>query len=891
MHTAKRKGVLCFLTVLAITGAYKSAFAACTTTAILGGIYYNCTGISGNIYAPVSNDVIDVAGTASNVRGDNSNIDTVGGDDIITIKSGATVTGSVQGDNLSFLGPVLSGGDDVITIESGATVRGLVQGDWIGDTWGIGGDDTITVQAGATVGGVQGDTLLGQNSVGGDDTIIIGSAGGALTTVNGVVLGDFINDINPTGGNDTITIINSTVTDWIIGDSLIMGDASLLLATSNFAQAGADTITVQNSTVEWVAGERIFGDTSILSTGATGGADTILIENSTVNDTVVGDYFVDVSNGTAATNSITINNSTVVNRVAGGMLINGNNNTGAANTIILDASSAREVDGAYFIGTNNVSAPASIVIRNGSSVSTYVFGDLMVGGSNTGSDSNISITDSQAGVVVGSGILGSNNTGGNASITVSNSTVDAVVGDLFQYGDNNKAGNDTINVVSGSTVNNGIYGDYFDGGSGHVAGNDTITINNATVNGDIYGEYYTNGATEATPGDDTINLASARVNGSIYGGNGSDTVNYNGNGNAVSGIIDGGDDVGTADGYIDTLNINGYSGAAFNNYVNFEDVNLVGATLDYGSNFASPESLNYNIDSNSALILTGGGSGVYEINSSVNNSGLMDFSDGTVGDHLDITGNFDSKGGVYLIDVDFNSRQADSITVGGEFTGSGTIQVNPLYVTSAASSDALEIVVVNAPNDTSHGDENFVYVPSQRYNNSPYLARFKESPFIWQLRDSNGNLVLGYIVPSDETGKALPEAEAAALMPEPKQTVIPEIPAYVSLPTFGREVVMNELDTMHQRLGELRNHLGWVGTDGSVQHPNEYYNSKIDFDESKVNGWARGTASHFDFSEGSSFDVDGNYMSVDLGFDKRFKLSEDKSLFFWRFLRAVHRRF
>ena len=201
-------------------------------------------------------------------------------------------------------------------------------------------------------------------------------------------------------------------------------------------------------------------------------------------------------------------------------------------------------------------------------------------------------------------------------------------------------------------------------------------------------------------------------------------------------------------------------------------------------------------------------------------------------------------------------------------------------MTSAASSDALEIVVVNAPNDTSHGDENFVYVPSQRYNNSPYLARFKESPFIWQLRDSNGNLVLGYIVPSDETGKALPEAEAAALMPEPKQTVIPEIPAYVSLPTFGREVVMNELDTMHQRLGELRNHLGWVGTDGSVQHPNEYYNSKIDFDESKVNGWARGTASHFDFSEGSSFDVDGNYMSVDLGFDKRFKLSEDKSLFF-----------
>lgn len=371
------------------------------------------------------------------------------------------------------------------------------------------------------------------------------------------------------------------------------------------------------------------------------------------------------------------------------------------------------------------------------------------------------------------------------------------------------------------------------------------------------------------------------MNGSIYGGNGSDTVNYNGNGNAVSGIIDGGDDVGTADGYIDTLNINGYSGAAFNNYVNFEDVNLVGATLDYGSNFASPESLNYNIDSNSALILTGGGSGVYEINSSVNNSGLMDFSDGTVGDHLDITGNFDSTSGVYLIDVDFNSRQADSITVGGEFTGSGTIEVNPLYVTSAASSDAQEIIVVEAPNDTSHGDENFVYVPSQRYNNSPYLARFNESPFIWQLRDSNGNLVLGYVVPSDETGKALPEAEA--LMPEPKQTVIPEIPAYVSLPTFGREVVMNELDTMHQRMGELRNHLGWVGTDGSVQHPNEYYNSKIDFDESKVNGWARGTASHFDFSEGSSFDVDGNYMSVDLGFDKRFKLSEDKSLFFGGF--------
>ena len=386
MHTAKRKGVLCFLTVLAITGAYKSAFAACTPVLGTGGPYV-CTGIGlGNVFIPgVANDQLTLSGlptTAQNVRGDNSNVFITGGDDVITIGSGVYVSQSVQGDHLGNLSaPVLTGGDDTIVIEGGATVGGLVQGDWIDDTSGRGGDDTIIIQAGATVGGVEGDVLIGQNSVGGMDIIDIGGTG-ATTTVNGVVIGDFINDINPTGAHDEITIINSTVTDWIIGDSLIMGSAFDAGVSGNFALAEADTITVRDSNVSWVVGERILGDTSIPENqvAAIGGADTILVDNSTVTGTVVGDYFVNSANSFGAINSITINNSIVSDRVAGAMFINSNGNTGAANTIILDASSAREVDGAYFIGTNNVSAPASIIIRNGSSVSDYVFGELMVGG-------------------------------------------------------------------------------------------------------------------------------------------------------------------------------------------------------------------------------------------------------------------------------------------------------------------------------------------------------------------------------------------------------------------------------------------------------------------------------------------------------------------------------
>lgn len=623
------------------------------------------------------------------------------------------------------------------------------------------------------------------------------------------------------GGDDDIEISeHSTVTGDVFGDYL----------TGDNATGGDDTISVYP--LATVSGN-LYGD-NIEGLNPIGGDDTIYVLGGTVSGSLLGDYLItDPSNQNSSavggTDTIYISSNSTVNLVAGD----------------------------YIVGSNSMGGNDEITIEN-SMVSLSITGDTFENGSDhVGGDDTIIVSDS--------------------------STIGVrVSGDYFADGDNNTGGDDVIRITGSSTVGENIYGDYFGDGTNMTGGDDIITISNAAVSGSIYGEYFAAGDTEDNifSGDDTINLTRAAVGGSVYGMNGSDTVNYYGNGNSVGGVIDGGDDVSKADGFIDVLNIIDYSGDAFDNYLNFEEVNLIRTTLDFGNSFTAPQSITYTIDEDSTLILTGGGSGDYTINASVINNGTMDFADGGISDHLTVTGDFVSNDATYLIDIDFKSKQADYLTVDGEFSGSGTVQVNPLYLASTTASSSTEIVLVDAPNDTNSDDTDFVYAQHDRYNNNSKLGRFSQSPFVWQLKNDDGDLVIGHV----ESNSSSSTSDESTATP----TVISELPAYVSLPTFSREVVMNELDTLHQRLGELRDNRGWVATDASSEHPSMHYNNAIDFDESKLNGWVRGTLAHFSFDKGNSFDVDGDYQSLDLGFDKRFNPTDYSTVFLGAFYGASH---
>ncbi len=709
-------------------------------------------------------------------------------------------------------------------------------------------------------------------------------------------------DLTYTDGIDDVELTGLTALDNIENIYLdhLSGDGAV---------GADDRLTLTDS----VIADFIYGDYFSSGNSQVGGNDTIVLINSTLDPEddgyggIYGDYFAAGDNHIGGNDEITILNSTIRYDVNGDVFITGSNHVGGDDIIKLTNSTAYHVTGdnfghfSFMTNGNNTGGDDQIFITRSQVVA--VMGDVFFDGTSDskGGSDKIYITDNSTVKedVAGTWIIDPDNTkGGHDTITISQSLVgtsssnpNGVYGDrfaVFPFGDPGVGvgGNDRIIIENNSTIHGDVFGDYFSGAGGTlVAGNDTISIINSTVNGSIYGEYVTQGAIEdpASSGNDTIHLTGATVEGSIYGGNGSDTLNYNGSGNSVTGVMDG-------EGGIDTLNFNGYSGAAIANYANFEHINLNNTTFDMGSAFNSPASQTFNVDGSSTLIMKGGGGGAYTINSSVSNAGHFNFADGKTGDQLSITGDLASSGS-YSMDVDFRNETTDSIQVAGGLSGGGTIAIQDASDLSVdATANPADIVLINAG---SGGSDGFVLAAANRYDGDTRTGRFTGSPFVWSLKtpERSGGVALSATgepkdpdtpdspdnpdSPGESGGSNTPGRGASATKP----VVISELPAYATLPTFAREVVMTELDTMHQRLGELRNNNGWIASEVTEPQVNGKYRNAIGFDESKLNGWVRGSSAGFDIGDGASFEADANYSTVDIGFDKKLTLESGAALF------------
>lgn len=469
-----------------------------------------------------------------------------------------------------------------------------------------------------------------------------------------------------------------------------------------------------------------------------------------------------------------------------------------------------------------------------------------------------------------------------------------------------------------------------------------ITINNSET-GLIDGRVFTasnndiltnagqiTGVISMAEGDDTLNIEAASQTSDADLGDGSDIANINGNPTSL-GLLDGGDDVDTADTWIDTLNLNGYSGALID-YQNFEDVNLVSSTVDFGDSYSSPESINFTVDADSTLTMAGGGSGDYTINSNLENNGTFDFIDGSAGDHLTIASHDSADGnltgnGSYQFDTDFYNKQSDSITVEGNVAAQGSIAINNVTTyqyndysnTDTGEAEAEQasqgyITLIEAPNDSDKSDESFVLIESQRYEGNTNLGKFDNNPFVWSLDTEGNNWVLAYAKdPREEyteetnnnddddtdtgsndntdtdtgsndntdtdTGDSSDNTDTKT---NNDPVVLSEIPIYTALPTIGREMAMGELDRLHQRLGELRNFEGWVGSGPSTlgARLGNGWNNQITFDQNKANVWIRGNINDIDInSSGDNYDLGGTYGGFDIGLDKRFQMNNDWSVY------------
>ncbi|MFV0431279.1 MAG: autotransporter outer membrane beta-barrel domain-containing protein [Alphaproteobacteria bacterium] len=251
----------------------------------------------------------------------------------------------------------------------------------------------------------------------------------------------------------------------------------------------------------------------------------------------------------------------------------------------------------------------------------------------------------------------------------------------------------------------------------------------------------------------------------------------------------------------------------------------------------------------------------------LHNDGSVNLFNNVANNHIHIS-DYLKGTGTYIFDADFASLKSDYITVNGDITANATIAIND--VTSASNKQTAtttEVLLIEAPDDADKSDEDFNLAKVNRYNNNSKQGRFSGSPYIWKLASSGNNWVLTTQIEDSST----PEPP---VIPPITPSIVAEIPAYTSLPTIGREIVIDELDTLHNRLGELRSHLGWVGEGPSniITNLGAQWHNLIGFDDSKLNVWTKGAINHFDMSSTNSFDVKGVYGGFNLGIDKKFEL-------------------
>lgn len=403
----------------------------------------------------------------------------------------------------------------------------------------------------------------------------------------------------------------------------------------------------------------------------------------------------------------------------------------------------------------------------------------------------------------------------------------------------------------------------------------------------------------STYGDGTILLAGGADNMTIGNVSSLVTADINGGGNAVIG-----DEESNGVVWDDKLSLSGFTGTVPKT-TNWEFI-----TLENQSRLALQNETTagrVTVDPGSTLLFNN--NLLKTLNSSLVNQGTIDLTDNNaVTTVANITGDV-THNGILLINTNLETEESDYVNVGGMLRGNGQIQLNVSQ--TASNQPQNDILIIKAANDSDKSDEDFSIVTSQRYNNEARKLRIADSPYVWGLKTSANNWVIGYastiVEPEPEpqpapepqpepepepqpTPEPEPEPEPQPTpepepQPEPEPTPEPqpepepepvkqtdllllaEIPLYTSLTTIGREIAFTEVNNLHTRLGELRHY---------YQEKQEH-NFHVPTDS--TSSWSRLYASHLKFNRNSGFALSGYQHGLNTGFDKRFEIHPAWSLF------------
>lgn len=205
-------------------------------------------------------------------------------------------------------------------------------------------------------------------------------------------------------------------------------------------------------------------------------------------------------------------------------------------------------------------------------------------------------------------------------------------------------------------------------------------------------------------GNTSVTLASgAVVSGNIVLGDGSDSLTINGTDISQIALIDGGDDVSLADGYIDRLTLVGINGPQpGSKFLNWErisltgnsDLSLTGSTLVTGGGSVAGEAMGLVVDAGSSLRVQ---ETAFTVSGDLSNQGQLVLTNGQAGETLTVTGNYTGGGSLALDTVLGDSSSAsDVLHVSGGTTGTTILQVNNLGGTGALTTgDGILVVQVD----------------------------------------------------------------------------------------------------------------------------------------------------------------------------------------------------
>lgn len=370
-------------------------------------------------------------------------------------------------------------------------------------------------------------------------------------------------------------------------------------------------------------------------------------------------------------------------------------------------------------------------------------------------------------------------------------------------------GADTILINSDAKVSGDVYGGNAGvDNSADKDGNDTITVtDNAVVAGTVYGQ----------AGDDTIVWSGASTIAGLDGGNGSDvatvsSTQYNG-----TQILDGGDDVDVADGWIDTLNLNGVkvtaNGGNIRNWEtialnNGTDLTLEGTLTTGKGKTPTGTQIGLQIDNSSILAISGT---TAIVSGDVSNAGTIDLTrDGhTPSQTLTIDGDYIGSAGSKVKmntvwnktgDANGANSQSDLLAI----TGSATGQTSVIPV----SADGKDLVISGDVEQISTVINTIPVITVGKTGSERVFIGSAVTPsgIEAQLAKRTVNGVDQYFWTID--GVEVPVEPIVPPVIPTTPTYDPRVPGYVLMPRVNMEQGYATLRTLHERRGENQT-LAW----------------------------------------------------------------------------------